>query len=372
MKKSLGIYIHIPFCIKKCGYCDFCSFVGASGSKKSAYADELCARMRRVSSKAREHEVDTVYFGGGTPTLLEISDVRKILDCVRESFEVLPDAEITLECNPATAEEAYFVELRKMGVNRLSIGLQSADENELRALGRVHTAKEFSACFADARSAGFDNISADLMYGIPHQDMQSLARSIEFLLSHSPEHISAYGLTIEEGTDFYRRKRSLCVADADTQADMYCLLDAMLASAGYDKYEISNFARRGYESRHNLRYWQGEEYLGFGVAAHSYFLGERYGNSRDIDAFLRGEDICEERREISDGERRLEYVMLGLRLVRGIDALEYKDLFGRDFFDDFDIEKYTLGGFMQIVDGRVCFTEKGFLVSNEILSEILG
>ncbi len=371
MKKELGIYIHIPFCKSKCGYCDFCSFVGMSESVRSAYADELCKRMRAHSALAGEYTVQTVYFGGGTPSLLSAEELGKILGCLFECFDVSPNAEITLECNPATAEGKYFRAIRGLGINRLSIGLQSASDAELSALGRIHTAAEFSECFYDARAAGFDNISADLMYGIPLQDEKSLEMSIDFLISHSPEHISAYGLTIESGTDFDYRRDTLCVADGDTQAAMYCLLGSRLESAGYEKYEISNFSKRGYESRHNLGYWQCREYLGFGVAAHSYFGSQRYGNSRDIEAFLRGEDICAEREKICDEDRRLEYVMLGLRLCRGIRYDEYFREFGRDFLSDYRIERYVNGGFMTENGKSAAFTERGFLVSNQILSELL-
>lgn len=371
MKKSLGIYIHVPFCLKKCRYCDFCSFVGKDGQYMSAYADELCRRISAAAAEASEYSVDTVYFGGGTPSLMPIESLEKITDAVR-FFGVADDAEITLECNPATADGAYFRGLVGLGVNRLSIGLQSAHDGELALLGRAHTKDDFVRCFEDARAAGFDNISADLMYGIPDQTLDSFSSSLEFLVALSPEHISAYGLTIEEGTYFDTHRAQLTLADDDGQADMYSLMGEILEKNGYHKYEISNFSKEGRESRHNMRYWKCLDYLGFGVAAHSCFGGRRFGNSRDIAAFLRDEDITEECCVVDADERRREYVMLGLRLCEGIDLTEYARRFGGDFFEHYpEVRSYIDGGFMRTDGRRTAFTERGFLVSNAILSDLL-
>ena len=227
MKKSLGIYIHIPFCIKKCGYCDFCSFAGKDSEDMRRYTDELCRRIRDWSSDG--YTVDTVYFGGGTPSLLDASHTERIIRSVFDCFDVSTDAEITLECNPATADRAHLYSLRSLGINRLSIGLQSADDRELALLGRAHSFADFVACFNDARAAGFDNISADLMYGIPDQTLESLERSVLTLCDISPEHVSAYGLTVEDGTDFHRNRNTLKLADDDGQAAMYLRLSELLA-----------------------------------------------------------------------------------------------------------------------------------------------
>ena len=373
MKKQLGIYIHIPFCLKKCGYCDFCSFVGKSSEYMSRYADELCRRIAAAGQAADGYAVDTVYFGGGTPSLMAADDIGRVLSAVRESFDVIDSAEITLECNPATADRQYFEEIRAFGVNRLSMGMQSALDTELRLLGRAHNREEFLRCFADARAAGFYNVSVDLMYGIPNQTMESLRESVELLTSLSPEHISAYGLMIEDGTPFARRIDELSVADDDGQAQMYLYLCEALRAAGYERYEISNFARVGRESRHNTRYWLGSEYIGFGVAAHSYFGGERYGNSRDIDAFMESRDICCERETVCGEDIRMEYVMLRMRLCEGVSVSDYKERFGRDFLADFpQIQVWIKQGFVALRDGRVAFTDKGSLVSNVLLSEMLS
>ena len=371
MKKSLGIYIHIPFCIKKCRYCDFCSVAVKNGQFMSAYVTELCRRIEQFAPRAGDYTVDTVYLGGGTPSLLPSDSVGAILDTVNK-FHISDGAEITMECNPATANGEYFSHIRSLGVNRLSIGLQSAVDSELSLLGRAHSVEDFINCFNDARSAGFDNISADLMYGIPNQTLESFHGSLEFLAGLSPEHISAYGLSIEEGTYFHRHLEELNIVDDDMQAAMYSMMCEYLKGRGYDRYEISNFAKKGRESRHNTRYWTGLDYIGFGVAAHSCFDGERFGNSRDIAAFLRGEDITEERYALDNNERRKEYIMLGMRMERGIDLAEYKNRFGEDFPVGADcIRTYFQGDFLRLEGDRLFFTENGFLVSNVILSDLL-
>ncbi len=371
MKKSLGVYIHIPFCMQKCNYCDFCSFPKSDAKLISAYAEELCRRISYFSKKAVEYSVDTVYFGGGTPTLLSMNDFTAVMSEIKRGFSLSDDAEITAECNPATVDLEYLAALRSLGINRLSIGLQSVHENELRALGRIHSFEDLCNTFRDARNAGFDNISVDLMYGIPYQTPESFRESITVLASLRPEHISAYGLKIEKGTLFYISRDSLPLPDEDAECEMYLSMTDILSSYGYSKYEISNFSLKGRESRHNLRYWQGLEYVGFGVAAHSYFGGERFGNSRDLTAFLAGESIECEREHLSDSEHLWEYVILSLRLSEGLELSEFKARTGMDFFDYYKrAEQLIDEGLMRRSDGRIAFTDRGFLVSNSILSDM--
>ena len=370
---TLGLYIHIPFCRSKCLYCDFCSFPRMSNEIFTYYADELCRRLAASATLAKDRVVNTVYFGGGTPTLLPIADFSKLMQTVAAHYTLSPDCEITAECNPATADFAYLSSLRALGVNRLSIGLQSVHENELRALGRAHTFADFATVFADARHAGFDNISADLMYGIPYQTEESFRQSIVTLCDLAPEHISSYGLKIEDGTPFSRVQESLPLPDEDTEYRMYCLLTHELKKRAYHKYEISNFAKNGRHSRHNLRYWHGEEYLGFGPAAHSYFDGVRFGNSRDIDAFLRGENIVCEQTVLTPHEREEEYVMLRLRLAEGISLSEFSKRTGEELEMRYpSVCRMIDGGFMKKENGRIAFTDKGFFVSNAILAEMLS
>ena len=371
-KKELSLYIHIPFCKRKCYYCDFCSFTEGDRSIEERYVLRICEELKKSAESALGYCVSTVYFGGGTPSLLDASMIAKMLDAVRSDFELSSDAEITIECNPATAREGFFEEIRAAGVNRLSIGLQSADDCELSALGRLHNFAEFEKTYYDARRAGFDNISVDLMYGIPDQTLQSFSASLERVVALSPEHISSYLLKIEEGTVFAKRESTLSLCDEDTQFEMYSLMTNFLAQKGYYKYEVSNFAKPGFESRHNVGYWTGREYIGFGVAAYSFFGGERFGNSRDLRAFLAGEDITDERERISDTDAAFEFVMLGMRMGKGIDLAEYKERFGRSFDTDFvSAEKFESLGLLSRREGRLAFTDKGFFVSNTVLSDFL-
>ena len=371
MKKALGIYVHLPFCLKKCNYCDFCSFPRRE-EDMSGYVSELCRRIETYGARAADHTVDTVYFGGGTPTLVPIDLFEKILNVIRKNYHIADGAEISCECNPASCNSEYLSSLFGLGVNRLSIGLQSASDSELRILGRAHSFNDFLATFKGARAAGFSNISADLMYALPSQSLSDFERSLTVLADLSPEHISAYGLKIEEGTPFYKSYDSLELPDDDEQLGMYLLLCSYLRERGYEKYEISNFARKGMESRHNLKYWSGGEYLGFGVAAHSFFGGERFGNSRDMEAFLRGEDIVFERYVPTSAEKHDEFVMLSLRLAKGLDLEEYRSRFGKDLLAAHSsLGSYIDGGFMAIDEGHLSFTDKGFFVSNYILSELI-
>lgn len=338
-----------------------------------SYAEELARRIRVFAKEKGKHVADTVYFGGGTPTLMPTECFEKIFSALRDSFDITDGAEITVECNPASIDRKGLDDLKKTGVNRLSIGLQSSNSEELSILGRAHSFEEFCKTFSDARSVGFDNISVDVMYGLPSQNKEIFTKTLDDIISLSPEHISAYGLKIEEGTAFFAMQSSLDLPDDDAQAELYMLCCDRLMKNGYGRYEISNFSKAGRESRHNLKYWQLCDYVGFGVSAYSCFGGERYGNSRDIKAFLAGHDICEERSIISSDERMAEYVMLGLRLERGIDLLQFSRLCKSDFFDVYPMTReYIKNGFMQRIGNNVAFTTKGFLVSNVILSDMLS
>ncbi len=371
MKKSLGLYLHIPFCLKKCNYCDFCSFPDAGGAKMSAYTDELLRRLEKSASDCAEYEIDTLYFGGGTPTLLPLADWERLLAKINSAYDLSPDCEITCECNPATADLSYLSALRRLGINRISIGLQSASDRELALLGRAHSFEDFLLCFSDARAAGFDNVSVDLMYGIPEQTLESFENTLALVVSLSPEHISAYGLKIEEGTPFFRQKDHLSLPEEDTEFNMYHLCSELLARNGYEKYEISNFAKPGKESRHNLRYWKRQDYLGFGVAAHSCFRGERFGSSRNLNAFLRGEDITTERAVLTHTDELYEYLILGLRLTKGISETEFTQRFGCSFERFYPrTDELILQGYLKKTDGRIAFTDRGFFVSNTILSDL--
>lgn len=371
MPEKLGLYIHVPFCLKKCLYCDFCSFPTYSEELMDGYVRRLSSDIERYSGDFGG-VVDTVYFGGGTPTLLKERHFDSIFETINNNYTVDSGAEISCECNPATVNREYLKSIRKAGINRLSIGLQSANDIELKALGRAHSFADFLKTYEDARCAGFDNVSLDLMYGIPEQTLASFSATLAKVCEIAPEHISAYALKIEDGTPFGKAKETLSLPDEDTECDMYALCNEALAQSGYQRYEISNFARPGFESRHNIKYWQGDDYLGFGVAAHSYFKGKRHSNSRDIAAYVRGEDITEERRAIPKKEQMTEYVMLRMRMSSGICRSDFKARFGVSL-EEFcgELSRYVTLGFMTDDGERVAFTERGIFVSNTILSDIL-
>lgn len=380
---SLGLYIHIPFCIKKCAYCDFCSYpiIGKYNATIEKYVDKIAQQLISAKDMAKGHRVDTVYFGGGTPSLLSSFQLEKIIDTVVSCYGVETDAEISVECNPGTVYAEKLADMRRLGVNRLSIGAQSFNDSELLLLGRIHTAKDFENAFKLARAAGFDNISADLMYGIPEQSLKSFERSIKCMCALAPEHISSYALSIEPGTLFSKKLDLFALPDDDTVGDMYDLLVDTLERNGYERYEISNFSKQGKYSRHNMRYWKGLDYLGFGVSAHSFFNGVRYFAKRDIDGYLNADFSDYMNCEIFDGKQKIdahdlasEYIMLRLRLAEGISRSDFRQRFGINFEDHIDqpIEPYIAQGFMKRDGDRIFFTTKGFCVSNYILSEIIG
>lgn len=371
--KTLGLYLHIPFCKSKCLYCDFCSFPRPKEETVNAYVDALCRDLRRWGERCHGYTVDTLYLGGGTPTLLSEEQMTRVMQSVRDAFSLMPNAEITAECNPRTGGLAYFRHLRALGFNRLSIGLQSAHKGELKALGRTHTLDDFCRTAESAREAGFANLSADVMLGIPHQTKESYLDTLRALLALSPDHVSAYGLSVEEGTPFGRMGARLLLPDEEETREMYLLGARLLEQNGLLQYEISNFARKGYESRHNLKYWNSEEYLGLGPAAYSDLFGERFGNSRDLAAFLSGEDVTAERETPSREERLQEYVMLRLRLAEGIVEEDFSARFGVRFADRFadGLSPYLSRGLLLRTDKGYALSREGMLLSNAILSDLL-
>ena len=281
--KSLGIYIHIPFCRSKCEYCDFYSLPGGKNRKAMEdYAQAVMLHLKEAAQRAAEYEVDTVYFGGGTPSFFGEEGLRRLLDEIDRRFILRPDAEVTFEANPDSVSAPALRRLRKAGFNRISIGVQSDRDEQLRALGRPHSFQQAKEAVAAAKDAGFDNLSLDLMYGLPGQSRDQWAGTLQSIIKLRPAHISCYGLRVEEGTPLYEYKDCANLPDDDAQADMYLYAVDTLESYGYRQYEISNFSREGFESKHNLRYWLGGEYLGFGPAAASDFAGKRFTYQRDL------------------------------------------------------------------------------------------
>lgn len=359
---SLGIYIHIPFCIKKCAYCDFLSF-SAEDKVRREYVKALVSQIEKSGGGA----VDSIFIGGGTPSVLESGDVLKIMEAVQRKFELDKNCEITIEINPATVTEEKLVSYKKAGINRISMGVQSFSDDELKGLGRLHTASQAEESFKLLRKCGFSNINLDLMFAIPNQSIESFKKSLEHAVMLSPEHISAYSLIIEEGTPFYEMEKcgQIQEADEDLYEKMFALAKSFLEKNGYMRYEISNFSKKGFESRHNLKYWNGEDYLGFGLGAVGFLKNTRYENTKKLKEYFEGKEP--EKTTLSKEELISEYIITGLRKTEGINLEEFKEKFETDFLKTYDIQKYISGGFMEIKNGRIFFTEDGIKVSNEIL-----
>ena len=370
-KAPLGLYIHIPFCRQKCAYCDFYS-LPRSEEKMDAYTAALLRHIEEVAPRTAAHRVDTVYFGGGTPSYLGPDRLTKLLRTLRKRCPVARDAEITLEANPDSACDVKALRaLRRAGFNRISLGVQSADDGLLRAIGRIHTFAQVQEAVAAVRKAGFKNLSMDLIYGLPGQTMQQWEDTLAAVIALAPEHISCYGLKLEPGTPLYDRRDSECFPDDDGQADMYLYAVEYLRQNGYEQYEISNFARPGHASRHNLKYWTLGEYAGFGPGAYSDFGGVRYGYIRDLDRYIAGELVLAESEHIPVSEREMEYIMLRLRTTEGMNIREFENRFRRRS-DPLGarLEVYAGHGLAQRTEQGWCLTPRGFLVSNQIIGEL--
>lgn len=386
MKKKLGIYIHIPFCVRKCAYCDFLS-APATKEVQQQYIEALKQEIRSSRELASQYQVATVFFGGGTPSILEGEQLAGILEILRQTFEILPNAEISVECNPGTLTEEKLFWYAKMGVNRLSIGLQSAQNEELRLLGRIHTWEEFLESFWLAREKGFTNINVDLMSALPGQDRSTWKDTLEKVLALEPEHISAYSLIIEEGTPFYERYgEGSCGAaqiedealstdaarnwpelpNEDTERQMYYDTKQILEKAGYHRYEISNYAKPGFESRHNSSYWERVDYKGFGIGAASLINHVRYRNSENLEAYLAGRLEYESEEPLTHKEELEETMFLGLRMMKGVQLNEEL----RAVYADV-LEVLKRKELLTEWDGRVFLTSRGIDVSNYALAEFL-
>lgn len=366
MSNSIGLYIHIPFCKHKCPYCDFFSG-NANENAFDNYVIELKDKIKYWSEKTKR-DVATVYFGGGTPSVLGADRLCDTLDFIKFNFNIQNNAEITVEVNPDSAKTIDFEKMYACGFNRISMGMQTAVEDELRLLGRIHSIDDAKTSVERAKSAGFNNISLDLMMGIPNQTIESLEKSISFCADCEVTHISSYILKIEENTPFYKVQNKLKLADDDMQAEMYLKAVEMLDSLGYKQYEISNFAKQGYESRHNTNYWRCGEYIGIGPSAHSFFEGKRFFYSRSMDDFNNNKLSFE-----GTGGDEEEFIMLSLRLKSGLNYSEFEEKFGYTL-PSYIIKKakeYEKYGYTNVTDKSISFTPKGFLVSNSIISELI-
>lgn len=377
-----GLYIHIPFCRSRCSYCDF-----ATGLFNDVFADQYVAaivreierhdEMRRHEQDPRATAIDTIYFGGGTPSLLSPQQVKRILQSARERFDVSAATEITLEMNPGTVTLESLLAFREVGVNRASFGAQTFDDKELAKLGRSHTSQQTRQTFVDLRTAGFDNISLDLIAGLPGQSIDQWSRNVEEALALGPQHLSFYLLEVHEGTPLAAHIRNGLQPQPDEElaAEMYELMLERAERAGYVHYEISNLCLSGYESRHNTKYWTGAPYYGFGCSAHSYDGGsERWANERDMQRYVRlveaGESTVVSRTTLTDHDRRGETLFLGLRMMSGVDLREHRDTFGPEFLNERsdDLQRFRDAGLIEWTDNRLRLTRAGALLSNEVFA----
>lgn len=391
-RKELSIYVHIPFCVKKCNYCDFLSF-SSTETMRASYIDALCDEIDFYANQ--ETEVVTVYFGGGTPSLLSGTQVEVILNRIKSRFPLCADAEVTLEANPGTLTGEKLLEYRSAGINRLSIGLQSTHNKELRRLGRIHTYEQFLDNYQAARQAGFQNISVDLMAALPDQTLEEYLISLNRIAALNPEHISTYSLMIEEGTAFYEEKQlEEHLPTEDMEREMYYRTKEILGQHGYERYEISNYSKPGMESRHNIGYWTGRNYLGLGLGASSYYHGARFHNEQKLEQYMELwhgnasedrkknegrnietdiESMVKEYHVVTQQEAIEEYMFLGLRMTAGVSILEFEKRFGCRLYDRY-VEQISKLEQQKLVarDGDYLkLTDVGIDVSNYVLSEFL-
>ncbi len=378
MKKDLGLYIHIPFCIKKCAYCDFLSWSGDKDQKEE-YVRDLEQEIRSYKTFAADYQVSTVYFGGGTPSILKTGQIERIMEALRQTFRIEKKAEITLEMNPGTARKEKLKVYRQLGINRLSIGIQSVKNENLKLLGRIHTYEDFLESYHMAREAGFDNISGDLISSLPGQTLEEWKEELEILIRTPLEHLSVYQLIIEEGTEFYERygEHEELLPDDETSREIYLWTGEYLENQGFRQYEISNYARAGKESRHNLRYWERKDYLGLGLGAASMIRNMRMSNTRDWEKYRTGcrdpRKIREEVEFLEEPRQIEEFMFLGLRKTRGVSRKEFRRTFGKDLDLIYEktLKKYLENGMLQESGDRIFLSEEGILLSNHIFADFL-
>ena len=382
--KKLAIYIHIPFCVRKCLYCDFLS-APASDETKEQYVQALCREIREERKSYVNYKIETIFLGGGTPSLLSGEQLDRILGTVFDAYQVADDCEISMEVNPGTVTKEKLKAYKRAGVNRLSIGMQSAVEEELQSLGRIHSSEDAFDTYDLAVKTGFNNINIDLMSAIPGQTKESWKESLKRILDlePAPAHVSAYSLIIEEGTPFFENTPTL--PDEDTEREMYKITNDILSESGYLRYEISNYAKPGFACRHNCTYWERGSYAGFGIGAASLVEQVRFSNTRNLkdylEKYLKNATVAikENRQELSVEEQMEEFMFLGLRMMRGVSAGKFSDLFGKTIEQVYPgiVEKYCRQGLLQKIpeqgsgEVRIALTERGIDVSNVIMADFL-
>ena len=380
MRQPISLYLHIPFCVKKCQYCDFLSFPGCSLSRQAEYVDAMIQEIHAYREAAEDYEVKTIFLGGGTPSLLEKELVERLFHELYSVWRAAPETEITIEANPGTLSREKLIGYHMIGINRLSLGLQSTIAQELATIGRIHNYEQFLANYYLAREAGFDNINIDIMSALPGQTLISYGKTLERILKLQPEHISSYSLILEEGTDFWENAEiERALPSEQTERIMYHYTKKCLQNAGYERYEISNYAKPGYACIHNQVYWTGGEYLGLGLGAASYWKGARFSNTPDMEEYMENcsrARITENRKEIvtaTQKSRMEEYMFLGLRMIRGISIREFERRFGipMDRIYGTVIRSYIGQGLLKIEQDRLMLTERGIDVSNSVMADFL-
>ena len=382
MRRPLELYIHIPFCARKCLYCDFLSQT-ASEMVCHGYVEQLLEEIKRQSEYYREYNVVTVFIGGGTPSILKAEDIQAVMNTVNGNFRLERNAEVTIEANPGTVNQEKLEAYLDCGINRISLGLQSADDEELKTLGRIHTFDDFLKTYQRVRVAGFKNVNVDLMSALPGQTLNSWKATLRKVTMMKPEHISAYSLMIEEGTPFYDRYHDHpeLLPSEDEEREIYYAAKAFLREQGYERYEISNYARPGYECRHNIGYWTGVEYLGLGLGASSYIQNFRFSNTADLDAYrkinMNGDDadwhLHQNITELSEQDLMEEFMILGLRMSRGVSGSEFLARFGLNMWNVYGkvLRKLQENRLIEVESPYVRLTDFGVDISNYVLSEFM-
>lgn len=377
---AAGIYIHIPFCVRKCGYCDFLSAPADEALQRryaECVADEIRQFVQTAGGSGKMPVVDTVFLGGGTPSILPLAGLEQIVTALTDSFSILADVEFTIECNPGTADKEKFDVYRSLGMNRLSLGMQSAVDQELENLGRVHICSDAMEAFRMAREAGFENINIDLMSAIPGQTMESWRFTLQQAAGLEPEHLSAYSLIVEEGTPFYEQYYNDPPVDEDTDRAMYHMTKDILCDSGYERYEISNYARKGFACRHNMKYWSGGDYIGFGLGASSKTGCIRYKNETDLarymDQIRQGKPVRAVEEVLDAADEMSEFFVLGLRKIIGVSRNEFQRRFSADVNEIYGecIQKSVEEGLLESAGDRIRFTDRGLDVSNYVLCRFI-
>lgn len=366
--KELGIYVHIPFCKQKCSYCDFISYSNKN-NLVDKYIEKLKKEIKEKAEKLNEYEVTTIYIGGGTPSYIENKHIAEILETIKKNYTVSKKAEITIEVNPGTVTKHKLTSYVRDGINRISIGLQSCNDNLLKMIGRIHTFEEFLNTYKLAQEAGFTNINVDLMIGLPNQTIDNVKDSLEKIIKLKPKHISVYSLIVEEGTPIYRKieKGELELPNEDLERKEYWEVKRSLEEFGYKHYEISNFAKEGHESKHNVNCWEQKEYIGFGVAAHSYINKIRFSNVEKIEEYLENKESIIH--EIQDVEaQKKEYMLLGLRKIDGVKISSFKNKFGSNPIMEFkdELSKLVNEGLIEIDLDEIRLSNKGVDLANVV------